>query len=67
MKNLVEGYWEQNSQIIKKYCFMPWLLYFFVTNILFVYILQPEPEEDDSQGNLLKYILSITALILFPY
>ena len=67
MKNLVEGYWEQNSQIIKKYCFMPWLLYLVVTNILFAYILQTEPQENDSQGNLKKYSVSISGLILFSY
>lgn len=45
MKDLVLGYWDRNSSIIKWYCFLPWVLYLILTNVLFTMILEKNYEE----------------------
>ena len=70
MKNLVEGYWEENSRIIKWYCFVPWLLYLMFVNILFVEILKSEEKDPDGTSETshrAEYILSPITLIPLLY
>ena len=72
MKNLVEGYWEQNSRIIKLVCFVPWLVYLALTNVLFVKILRPETMdqeegENEPSGNFTKIALSLVTMIFLSF
>ena len=71
MKILVKGYWIENSDIVIRYCFYPWLLYLACTIVLFAKILGPKELDLDHmhevENHSLKYILSALNVILIAY
>ena len=66
MKVLVQGYWPQNSSIVIKVCFIPWMMYLVCTMFLFERILGPE-EEMDHSNNTIKYVLSVLNIVLIGH
>ena len=64
LKVLVQGYWEQNSKIIIRGCFIPWLAYLTCTMSLFAVILKPEEPEEDEVNHAVKYGLSFITLLM---